>query len=354
MRRSATSAACASTPTRADAEQHQGVERHPPSGDRRRSRHHARRAVRQEPVVADRQLPRHRCGHRVSPGRSEAAAVRRCARRHGAARRDNPASRSGSSSTTRRRRAPRAAPRRSPAASSSSSTAIAGARSRSIGSVRPSVSGEIGGVWNRQAVSALDLQRHVSTRGSADVGDVARTAALFGFSTPAIVRNSRGPLDANITLSGEFNAPRFVGSATQRRRRRAVARDGRRSPPTSTRRHAPSTSPTSTARSAPRASKASASPIWRRARLAARSAIEAPSARELLTMLPEALRLDGPLSATATLGGTVDAPDIVGERRRQRHDARRPTRRLADRQSAHRRRRRHRRESDADGKARDR
>ena len=28
-------------------------------------------------------------------------------------------------------------------------------------------------------------------------------------------------------------------------------------------------------------------------------------------MLPEAVRLDGALSATATLGGTVDAPDIV-------------------------------------------
>ena len=39
--------------------------------------------------------------------------------------------------------------------------------------------------------------------------------------------------------------------------------------------------------------------------------IEAPSARDLLTALPEALRLDGPLSATATLGGTVDAPEIA-------------------------------------------
>ncbi len=40
-------------------------------------------------------------------------------------------------------------------------------------------------------------------------------------------------------------------------------------------------------------------------------AIEAPSARDLLSALPEALRLDGALSATATLAGTVDAPEIV-------------------------------------------
>ena len=48
----------------------------------------------------------------------------------------------------------------------------------------------------------------------ADVGDVARTAALFGFSMPAIIRNSKGPLDANITMSGEFT--RRASSATAR------------------------------------------------------------------------------------------------------------------------------------------
>ena len=34
--------------------------------------------------------------------------------------------------------------------------------------------------------------------------------------------------------------------------------------------------------------------------------VEAPSAADVLTAVPEALRLQGPLSATATLGGTVD------------------------------------------------
>ena len=39
--------------------------------------------------------------------------------------------------------------------------------------------------------------------------------------------------------------------------------------------------------------------------------IDAPSAANLLSAAPEALRLDGPLTATAVIAGTVDVPEVV-------------------------------------------
>ncbi len=41
--------------------------------------------------------------------------------------------------------------------------------------------------------------------------------------------------------------------------------------------------------------------------------VDTPSAADLLTALPETLRLQGPLAATAVLGGTVDAPEVAAE-----------------------------------------
>ena len=41
--------------------------------------------------------------------------------------------------------------------------------------------------------------------------------------------------------------------------------------------------------------------------------VDAPSAADLLTALPAELRLQGPLSASAAIGGTVDAPEVTAE-----------------------------------------
>ncbi len=76
-----------------------------------------------------------------------------------------------------------------------------------------SVSGNIGGLWNRRRCGARRLAES-STVSTADVSDAARTAALFGFAAPTILRNTRGPMDATVNLSGEFTSPRFVGSAS--------------------------------------------------------------------------------------------------------------------------------------------
>ena len=48
-------------------------------------------------------------------------------------------------------------------------------------------------------------------------------------------------------------------------------------------------------------------------KLDGRLEVASPNAADLLSALPEGVRLQGPLSATATLDGTVDTPGIVAE-----------------------------------------
>jgi hypothetical protein len=74
------------------------------------------------------------------------------------------------------------------------------------------VAGPIGGVWNRQAAtrSTFDSTLTVETE---DVGEAARYAALFDLTTPEIVTNASGPVSAEVTVSGTFTEPRFVGFA---------------------------------------------------------------------------------------------------------------------------------------------
>ncbi len=99
------------------------------------------------------------------------------------------------------------------------------------------VSGDIGGMWNRQAVSRSTFGGTLDVR-AADIGDAARTAALFGLSTPRIVADSRGPLDATVTLAGTFTQPQFVGTATTTGAD-IPSSDAPCSPPTSMLRRAP-------------------------------------------------------------------------------------------------------------------
>jgi outer membrane protein assembly complex protein YaeT len=168
--------------------------------------------------------------------------------------------------------------------------------------------GTIGGSWNRQAVTRSTFDGRLDVRTS-DIGDATRTAALFGLRTPAFVRNSRGPMTADVSLSGTFTSPRFVGHATTpgidvpSLGRAAFAADFDASE-----RAINVTNIDGTLGTAHVKGDVLANLVTRK--LDGKLAIDAKSARDLLTMLPEALRLEGPLAATATLGGTVDAPDI--------------------------------------------
>jgi outer membrane protein assembly complex protein YaeT len=177
-----------------------------------------------------------------------------------------------------------------------------------------SARGTIGGVWNRQAVSRSTFEGRLDVR-SANIGDATRTAALFGLTTPALVRDINGPMDAVVNMSGTFTSPRFVGHATTpgvevpSLGRAAFAADFDASE-----RAVNVTNIDGTVGTAHVKGDVLANLVSRK--LDGKLAIEAPSARDLLAALPEALRLEGPLAATATFSGTVDDPfiaaDVVG------------------------------------------
>jgi outer membrane protein assembly complex protein YaeT len=170
------------------------------------------------------------------------------------------------------------------------------------------VSGRIGGLWNRRAVSRSTFDGQLDVR-TTDVGDAARVAALFGFAAPSLIRNSKGPLEATVSLSGAFTSPRFVGTA--RTAGLDVPSFGRAAFTASfdaSERAVNITEIDGTVGTARVKGEYLANLVTRR--LGGSLAIEAPSARDLLTTLPDALRLEGALSATATLGGTIDAPIV--------------------------------------------
>jgi outer membrane protein assembly complex protein YaeT len=170
------------------------------------------------------------------------------------------------------------------------------------------VSGRIGGFWNRAAVTRSTFDGQLDVR-SADVGDAARTAALFGFSSPEVVRNIRGPMNALVDLSGTFTSPQFVGTATTPGLDvPSLGRAVFRADFDASERAFNATNIEGTVGAARVKGDVLADLVTRK--LGGTLVIDAPSARDLLTALPEALRLDGPLSATASFGGTVDAPDI--------------------------------------------
>jgi outer membrane protein assembly complex protein YaeT len=173
------------------------------------------------------------------------------------------------------------------------------------------VTGPIGGIWNRQSAtrSTFDGKLAVETQ---DVGEAARYAALFNLTTPEIVRNANGPVSADVTMSGTFTEPRFVGVARS---------DGIDFP--SIGRAALSAEFDASGR-ALRATDIDArvgSTTIRGEVLAdlvsreldGRLEVASPNAADLLSALPENLRLEGPLSATAVLDGTLNTPNIVAD-----------------------------------------
>ena len=110
------------------------------------------------------------------------------------------------------------------------------------------VEGRIGGVWNRQAATRSTFEGDLTVR-TGNVGEAARYAALFGLETPAIVRNSRGPMDANVRDRRNLHRAALRRQRAERWRRDAVDRHGGVDRRLRCRPRARSTSPTSTRRS---------------------------------------------------------------------------------------------------------
>ncbi|HUE87420.1 MAG TPA: translocation/assembly module TamB domain-containing protein [Vicinamibacterales bacterium] len=173
------------------------------------------------------------------------------------------------------------------------------------------VTGPIGGVWNREAAtrSTFDGTLTVATQ---DVGEAARYAALFDLTTPEIVRTASGPLSAEVIMGGTFTEPRFVGTARSDGidipplGRTALSADFDASERALHATNIDATIGTTTIRGDVRADLVSRE-------LDGRLQVASPDAADLLSAMPEDLRLEGPVSATATLGGTVDTPDIAAE-----------------------------------------
>ncbi len=173
------------------------------------------------------------------------------------------------------------------------------------------VSGRIGGTWNREAVLRSTFEGRLEMR-TTNVGDAAQTAALFGLAAPAIMRNTTGPLDATVDMSDTFASPRSVGSATTPGVDvPSVGRAAFRANFDASERAVNITDIDGTIGTARVNGSYLANLATRQ--LGGALAIDAPSAADLVTALPESLRLDGALSATATFGGTVDVPHVNAE-----------------------------------------
>ena len=173
------------------------------------------------------------------------------------------------------------------------------------------VSGQIGGEWNRQAAtqSTFDGTLAVETE---NVGEAAQHAALFGFASPEIVLNTTGPMTADVTMSGTFTQPRFVGTArTGGVEIPSIGTTALTADFDASARALNATNITATVGSTAIRGDVLADLVTRR--LDGKVAIESMNVADLLTAVPEPLRLQGPLTATTTLSGTVDAPEITAD-----------------------------------------
>lgn len=177
------------------------------------------------------------------------------------------------------------------------------------------VEGRLGGRWNRQAVTRSTFEGDLTVR-SADVGEAARYAALFGLGMPAIVRNSSGPMEADVKIGDVFSEPRFIGTArTSRVDVPSVGKTAFTADFDASAGALRATNIDATVGAATHVRGDVLADLVTR-KLEGELKIDTPSVAELQTALPERLWLDGPLAATAVLGGTVDAPlvttDVTG------------------------------------------
>jgi outer membrane protein assembly complex protein YaeT len=177
------------------------------------------------------------------------------------------------------------------------------------------VAGAIGGTWNRQRATQSTFEPDAAQPlavTTEDVAEAARYADLFGLAAPEIVKGTRGPMTAAVALSGTFTSPRFVGD---------VQSPGVDVPSLGTTVVKATFDASEAAFNATNIDATIGTTHVRGdvfANLATRTLggtveIESPNAADLLATMPETLRLEGPLEAKATLGGTVDAPDVVAD-----------------------------------------
>ncbi len=182
-----------------------------------------------------------------------------------------------------------------------------------------SVEGPIGGVWNRQSVTQSTFEGQLAVRTD-NVGEAARYAALFGFAAPTIVQDASGPVDATVQMGGVFSEPRFTGSLSSKgvdlpsigsaTLSANFDVSGRALQATEVEAVVTPTGALGPGRTSIRGN---VSADLEGRGLSGQFALDTPSAADLLGALPEALRLEGPLAATATLAGTVDAPEVHAE-----------------------------------------
>jgi outer membrane protein insertion porin family len=173
------------------------------------------------------------------------------------------------------------------------------------------VEGPIGGRWNRAAPSRSTFEGNLAVR-TGNVGEAAAYAALFGLSTPALVRDSRGPLDAAVRIAGEFTSPQFIGTATSAGvviptiGATAFSADFDASE-----RALGVTNLSASVGSSRITGEVLANFVNRR--LSGDLKLDAPSVADLLATVPENVRLQGPITAHAVLSGTVDAPIVTAD-----------------------------------------
>ncbi|HXG87285.1 MAG TPA: translocation/assembly module TamB domain-containing protein [Vicinamibacterales bacterium] len=173
------------------------------------------------------------------------------------------------------------------------------------------VDGRIGGVWNRQSATRSTFEGTLAVR-TGNVAEAARYAAMFGLPAPQIVNDSRGPLEANVRISGIFTEPRFIGSAKSSGVEiPSVGLTAFTADFDASARAFNATNIDATVGSSRVRGEVFSNLVTRR--LDGTLSLETPSVADLLGTLPETLRLEGPLTGTATVGGTVDVPEIAAD-----------------------------------------
>jgi hypothetical protein len=173
------------------------------------------------------------------------------------------------------------------------------------------VTGVIGGFWNRQAATRSTFEGTLDVETD-NVQEAARYAALFGFESPAIVMDTRGPLTATVAMGGIFTQPQFVGKASSDALvvpslgEAAVTADFDASARAFNATNITARVGTTTVQGDVLADLVSR-------RLEGKLNVESPNAADLMIAVPETLRLQGPLAAVTTFSGSVDEPNIVIE-----------------------------------------
>lgn len=182
-------------------------------------------------------------------------------------------------------------------------------QTHTLGGLR--VDGTIGGRIAGNALTTASVAGPLTVDG-ADVAAAATAIERAGLDLPAIATSTRGPLHARVDLGGRLDAPEVQAHVSSEAlvlpaiAPAAVEADLSVS---ADRVDVPAFS----ARVAGGTLEGNAAFDLRGHTLSGRFDLDAPDAGKLVTVLPEALHLAGPVSATGTLGGAPSAPEVRAE-----------------------------------------